>query len=114
MVGEQEGSSQRAEGLVVDRRELVDGASTQVPGDQIAAESVGDTDEVTPRRVERVDETARVADHQPTLAAVHLLGVVGKVFEGPEIHLLVGVGTHGLGALGFVAVEPCQRGVERV
>ena len=107
-------SGQGAEGLVVERRELVDGASTEVPADQIAAESVGDTDEVAPGRVERVDETTRVADQRPTLAAVHLLGVVGKVFEGPEIHLLVGVGAHDLGALGFVAVEPCQRGVERV
>jgi len=31
-----------------------------------------------------------------------------------EIHVLVDVGAHGLGALGLVAVEPCQRGVERV
>ena len=74
---------------VVEIGQLGDVLAVEVALDQVAAERVGEADEVGPRRVQRVEERARLADQRPAVGREEARGPVREVLDARKsMHVL--------------------------
>jgi hypothetical protein len=85
-----------------------------VVADQVGDVGVGNGDEVAARRIEGVEEQARLAGQRPALAREHLLAAVREVLEEREVLQQVALAVEFVEQARLVLGEPVHRLLEAV